>query len=48
VVPTEIGIGGRHVWAAIALPFIEYAQYRQAAHGVARDAAQRIADSRRE
>jgi len=43
VVPTGIGIGGRSIWASIMLPFVEYGQYRAAAHDVARQAAARIA-----
>jgi len=43
VVPTSIGFGGRFFWARIPLPFIGYAQYRSAAHAVAREAAARIA-----
>jgi len=45
VVPTSIGVGGRFVWAAIALPFVHYGQYRSAAHDVARQAAERIAQA---
>jgi hypothetical protein len=43
ILPTAVGIGGRSVWAYIALPFIHYGQYRSAAHEVAREAAARIA-----
>ena len=45
VVPTSVGIGGRYVWAALALPFVHYGQYRSAAHDVARQAAERIAQA---
>jgi hypothetical protein len=45
VVPTSVGVGGRFVWAAIALPFVHYGQYRSAAHDVARQAAERIAQA---
>ncbi|HYU26755.1 MAG TPA: hypothetical protein VEO74_16195 [Thermoanaerobaculia bacterium] len=45
VVPTSVGVGGRFVWAAIALPFVHYGQYRGAAHDVARQAAERIAQA---
>lgn len=38
VMPTNIGIGGHHVYAFFAIPFVHYAQYRRAAHDVARDA----------
>lgn len=43
VLPTAIGIGGRSVWAFFAIPFVQYGQYRAAAHAVARQAASRIA-----
>ena len=43
VVPTAIGLGGRTLWAAIMLPFVQYGQYRAAAHDVAHQAALRIA-----
>jgi len=43
VVPMSIGIGGRSLSAWIALPFVQYGQYRAAAHEVARQAAERIA-----
>lgn len=43
VVPTGIGIAGRSVWAGIMLPFVQYGQYRSAAHDVAHQAALRIA-----
>jgi hypothetical protein len=46
VVPMGIGLGGRWSWAYIALPFIQYGQYRAAAHAVARQAAERIAAGR--
>ncbi|HEV2720874.1 MAG TPA: hypothetical protein VG323_12705 [Thermoanaerobaculia bacterium] len=36
VVPTSVGIGGRFVWAELALPFVRYSQYRSAAQDVAR------------
>jgi hypothetical protein len=45
VVPTALGVGGRHLYAYIALPFIQYARYRAAAGAVARDAASMIASS---
>jgi hypothetical protein len=45
VVPTSVGIGGRFVWASIALPFVHYGQYRSAARDVARQAAGRIAQA---
>lgn len=43
VVPTAVGIGGRSIWAAIMLPFVQYGQYRSAAHAMAHQAALRIA-----
>jgi hypothetical protein len=43
VVPTMIGVGGRHIFAGIAIPFVQYAQYRRAARTVARQAATLIA-----
>lgn len=43
VVPTGVGVGTRSVWAFIALPLVNHAQYRAAARAVARDAAERIA-----
>ncbi len=42
-VPMAIGLGGRSVWGLIALPLVQYGQYRAAAHEVARLAAERIA-----
>ncbi len=43
IVPMGIGLGGRWSWAYVALPFMQYGQYRAAAHDVARQAAERIA-----
>jgi len=43
LLPTSVGVGGRHVFAAIAIPFVGYAQYRRAARVVARHAATLIA-----
>lgn len=43
LLPTGVGIGGRSVWAFLAIPFIQYGEYRTAAHEVARRAAERIA-----
>jgi hypothetical protein len=43
VVPTGIGVAGHSIWASITLPFVQYAQYRSAAHDVAHQAALRIA-----
>ena len=44
VVPTGVGVASRSVWAFVALPFVNYAQYRSAARAIARDAAERIAN----
>ena len=44
IAPTGVGIGGRNLFAWIAVPFVEMAQFRSAARGVARDAATRITD----
>lgn len=43
VVPTALGLGGRSIWAAIMLPFVQYGQARAAVHEVAHQAALRIA-----
>ncbi len=43
LMPTSIGIGGRHLGLWVALPFVQYARYRSAARAVAYDAAQKIA-----
>jgi hypothetical protein len=43
VAPTAVGLGTRSVWASVMLPFVQYGQYRSAAHAVAREAAARIA-----
>lgn len=43
VVPTGIGIAGRSIFAAIMLPFVQWGQYRSAAHDFAHQAALRIA-----
>lgn len=48
VLPTAIGLGGRHLYAMFGLPFVRYAQYRTAARAIAADAARQIiADVRR-
>lgn len=46
VLPTAVGLGGRHAFVRFAIPFIHYARFRAAAHDVARDAAKRISDTR--
>lgn len=43
VVPTGIGVATRPFWAFFALPFVQYGEYRSAAHAVARQAAEAIA-----
>lgn len=48
VVPTSIGLGGRHVGLWIALPFVQYARHRAAARAVASDAANLIAEVSRD
>ena len=45
VQPTSVGVGGRSIFAAIALPFFQYGQYSNAASDIARDAAERIAQA---
>jgi hypothetical protein len=42
VLPTSVGIGGRHAGLWVALPFIQAARYRAAARAVAEDAAEAI------
>jgi hypothetical protein len=44
VVPTSIGIGDRHLFAVIALPFIERAQVRSVARAAAREMATRVTE----
>ena len=48
LVPTSVGFGGRSLFAAIALPFVERAQVRRVARSAARDLAGRIASAVRE
>ena len=45
LLPTAVGAGSRSVWAMVALPFVERAQYRSVARAVARDAAAHVASS---
>ena len=42
LVPTSVGFGGRSLFAAIALPFVERAQMRSVARSAARELASRI------
>jgi hypothetical protein len=43
VMPTGVGIGGRHLFGWIVVPIVQAAQYRNAAHAVAHDAATQVA-----
>jgi hypothetical protein len=47
VAPAAIGIGGRPFWAMIAVPFVEWAQYRSGIRAVARQAAREIDEALR-
>ncbi len=47
VAPTALAFGGRPFWAVIALPIVEWSQYRAAARAVARDAALQIDEALR-
>jgi hypothetical protein len=47
IAPTAIAIGGRAFWAVIALPIVEWSQYRAAARAVAHDAALRVDEALR-
>src|SRR5688500_2389287 len=42
VLPTALAIGGRRSWLSLAVPIAQWAQYRNVARSVARDAASRI------
>jgi hypothetical protein len=42
LLPTSVGVGGRNLFAAIALPFIERAQVRGVARSAARELAARV------
>jgi len=42
VAPSAIAFGGRPFWAVIAVPFVEWAQYRSGIRAVAHDAARAI------
>ena len=39
VAPTAVGVGGRRFWAALAVPIVEWSQYRAGVQAVAHDAA---------
>jgi hypothetical protein len=43
VVPAAIGMGNTRLWLFAAIPFLQYGQYRAAAHEVAAEGAARIA-----
>ena len=45
VLPTSIGLGGREFYAVVALPFVQWAQYRRVARGAAHDAAALVAST---
>ena len=45
--PSAIAIGGRPFWAVIALPLVEWAQYRSGVRAVAHDAARQIDEALR-
>lgn len=45
VLPTSVGVGGRSLFAVIALPFIERAQVRSVARAAARELAARITNA---
>ena len=47
VMPTSIGLGGRHVGLWIAVPFVQWGRYRSAARAVAVDAAESIIETAR-
>lgn len=47
VAPTAIGIGGRWFWAALAVPIVEWSQYRAGVRAVAHDAALQIDEALR-
>ena len=44
ILPTGVGLGTRSFFGFFMLPFVQYGQYRSAAHQVAREAADRIAN----
>ena len=48
LLPTSVGFGGRNLFAAIALPFVERAQARSVTRAAARELADRIANAVRE
>lgn len=42
LLPTSVGVGGSHIFAALALPFVTRAQERSVARAAGRDLASRI------
>ncbi|HYI12869.1 MAG TPA: hypothetical protein VEK57_27725 [Thermoanaerobaculia bacterium] len=47
ILPAGVGLGGRALFAWVALPFIERAQWRSVARAAARDAAEAVAETLR-
>ena len=47
VAPSAVAFGGRAFWGLIAVPFVEWAQYRSGIRAVARDAAREIDEALR-
>jgi hypothetical protein len=45
LLPTSVGLGGRYAFASIGLAFIERAQVRGVANGLARDAARIVTEA---
>lgn len=45
VMPSSVYLGGSRFFAAIAVPFVEHAQYRSMSRSAARDAAQLVAEA---
>ena len=43
VMPTSVHFGGSRIFAAIAVPFVQHAQFKSVTRSAARDAAQRVA-----
>ncbi len=42
VLPTALALGGRRAWLSLAVPIAHWAQYRNVARSVAREAASRV------
>ena len=47
IAPTAIALGGRWFWAGLALPIVEWSQYRAAVRGAAHDAALQLDEALR-